>query len=159
MKKETFYRIIILALLILNFGILAFIWQGKTGRPPMPPDGRGGGNPAQIIIDRLHLDDNQQQQYDAMREAHHAKMMDIQQESKKLHDALFDLLKVDKADSAKVNSLVQQIQANEAEKEHITFDHFAQLRAILRPDQKTAFDGLIQDILRQMGNRPPPGRE
>ena len=121
----------------------------------MPPD--GPGNPARLIIERLHLDEQQQKQFGAMREAHHSKMMDIQQDSRKLHDELFELLKADNADTAQSNALIQQIQRLEAEKEHVTFDHFAQLRAILRPDQKAAFDGFIKDLLRQMGG-PPHGR-
>ena len=157
MKKEIFYKFIILALLLLNFGILAIMWQRKDDRRPMPP--AGGGGPARIIIDRLHLDEQQQKQFDVLREDHHSHMMDIQQESKKLHDELFDLLKADNVDTVKRNALIVQIQNNEAQKEQITFDHFAKVRAMLRPDQKTAFDGLIQDILRQMGGHPPQGRE
>jgi len=158
MRKEFFYRIVILALLLLNFGILVFIWQARyEGRLPMPPD--GVGNPAQLIIERLHLDEQQQKQFDVMREAHHSKMMDIQHDSRKLHDELFDLLKADQVDTEKSNALIQQIQSLETEKEHVTFDHFAQLRAILRPDQKMAFNGLIKDLLRQMGGPPPNRRE
>ena len=41
MKKEIFYRVFILLLLILNFGVLGFLWMDRDhGHGPWPWDWR-----------------------------------------------------------------------------------------------------------------------
>lgn len=149
MKKDNFYKIIIVCLLLLNFGILAFMWfEHKEG-----PGHRGG--PDKMIIERLKLDAQQQQQFEGLKHEHHSQMVVIQEEGGKLHDQLFSQLHSTPEDTVAENNLLKQIQENEMQKERVTLAHFRKLRGILRPDQQPLFDDFISELSRQL-MRPPP---
>lgn len=145
MKKEMFHRVVIIILLLLNFGTLGFLWMNSRDnarehghRPPPRPDG--------IIINHLQLNEEQQQQFFASRDEHHSAMVEIQRESSKLHKELFSLLQQVQPDTILKDSLLALIQVQNLRKEEITFHHFQQLRSILKPDQLGRFDELVEDI-------------
>lgn len=146
MKKEMFYRVVIIILLLLNLGTLGFLWvsnnrehtQERGHRPPPRPDG--------IIINRLQLDEQQQEQFFAFRDEHHEQMVAIQRESSRLHKDLFALLQQPDADTTIKDSLLAHIQVLNLRKEEVTFHHFQQLRSILKPGQLGKFDELVEDI-------------
>lgn len=148
MKKDNFYKIIIVSLLLLNIGILAFLWISNKDRQ----EHRGG--PDRMIIERLKLDDKQQAQFEGLKYDHHSQMMTIQEEGGKLHDQLFSLLRSQPEDTVQENTLLKQIQENELQKEQVTLTHFRKLRAILRPEQQPLFDDFISELSREL-MRPP----
>jgi hypothetical protein len=153
MKKENFYRIIILALLLLNFGILGYLWKsnGNEHRPPQHVE------PAGLIIDRLQLDAKQQSAFEELKHAHQQASRKLRDESRELHDALFNTLT--NADTGAVDSLMVQIAKNDEAKELLNYHHFKELKTILKPEQYHLYDEFIEDIARQFGPRqgPPPG--
>jgi protein CpxP len=75
-----------------------------------------------------------------------------------LHDLYFGMLKTDNPDKNKVDSVATLIGAKRKELATATFEHFQQLRAICRDDQKKLFDATIDDIARMVtGPHPPDG--
>lgn len=148
MKKDMFYRAVIIILLLLNLGTLGFMWMngrehtGEHGHHPPRPDG--------IIITRLGLNEHQQEQFFTFRDEHHGQMVEIQQESSKLHKELFALLQQANADTVLKDSLLARIQILNLRKEEVTFHHFQQLRSILNPGQLDKFDDLVEDISQQI---------
>ena len=153
MSRESFYRVIIIALLVLNFGILGFLWMGRHG--DMPPGRRP--EPAGFIIEKLQLDDAQQARFQQLRNTHHKRDMELREESRNLHDALFSLLKNEAADSAKIDNLYNLISVNDRAKEQLNFNHFKELKTILKPEQQKLYQEFIEDIAKQFGPPPPHG--
>jgi hypothetical protein len=151
MKSERFYKIIIICLLLLNIGILSWIWFGAPSKHRHPE------RPDKIIVDRLKLDEQQQNQFESLRDEHHNQMMSIQGEDGRLHDALFALLKKEPVDTIAEVVLLRQLQDNDIKKDQVTFEHFRKLRAILKPEQKLLFDNFISELSRQIMGPHPPG--
>jgi len=142
MSRDRFYQVVILLLLLLNFGILGYLWMGKQDArhmgPPPPPD--------RMIIERLHLDDKQQEQFEGFRDEHHSQMVTLQEQSAELHKELFALLKAPGVNEQAKDSMMGLLQQNSHKKEEITFEHFQKLRAILTPQQQTEFDSFVEEI-------------
>lgn len=152
MKTTNFYKIVIVTLLLINTGTLAYLFIGRNERPGMPPH----GNPVDhLIIERLQLTEAQQQQFDMLKHDHHERMMEWQEQSSRLHSGLFALLKNQEKDTIAIDSFMQLIAANDHKKEMATYEHFEQLRSILRQEQQPAFDGLVEEISQKIMN---PGR-
>ena len=154
MKKENFYKIIIIALLLLNFGVLGYLWSGgRNNHMPPPHDGRGEG-PAGFIIERLQLDAQQQEAFQKLRDAHHVKADELKEESRQLHDVLFAGLTDSSINQPQVDSLMTLIAQNDHAKETLNYNHFKELKSILKPEQYKLYDEFIGDIARRFG--PPP---
>jgi protein CpxP len=147
---------LILLLLLLNFGILGFLWQGRghdrhEGGPPPPPD--------RMIIERLQLNDRQQEQFEGFRDEHHAQMVDLQERSAVLHKQLFALLKDKQVNARAKDSIMNLLQQNSNQREEITFEHFRKLRSILTPRQQAEFDSFVEEVSeRILGPHRGPGR-
>jgi Spy/CpxP family protein refolding chaperone len=159
MNKLRFLSIIAVLLLVLNGGTLIYLLreQGMEDRPPHP-----GNDAADFIIEKLQLDDQQQQQFAGLRQQHRNTIHEAQDEDRRLHDLYFSLLKTDSPDKATVDS-VSALMANQRSIiETATFTHFQQLRKLCREDQKKHFDMIINEIARRIGGPkgppPPPGR-
>src|ERR1043165_6819219 len=159
MRNDKFYKIIIIALLLLNMGVLGYLWFGNN-RHPEP----GGPHRVdELIINKLHLDDKQQHQFQGLKEQHHSQMIKIQQEEGRLHKQLFALLKNDSIDDIERDRLMVHLQENDKRKEEVTFEQFRKLRGILQKEQQPDFDMLVEEIASQIMGRhrdgpPPPGR-
>lgn len=155
MKKDSFLKVVILLLLLLNAGILIYLWLPHDNRLP----GDRPARPERIIIDRLKLDEQQRDQFRQLRDEHHKRMLQIQYETANLHDSLFHLLQQSPVDTAMKYRLLQEIAQNQIQKEEVTFQHFEKLRDILRPEQKKLFDDFVADLSKQIlrsGEGPPP---
>jgi protein CpxP len=150
MTKDSFYKIVIFLLLALNFGILGFLWMHHRPEHDSPPEG-----PDRLIIERLRLDEPQKGQFEELKHEHHSQMVQIQEQSGKTHQQLFDLLKKDPIDTAARNNLILALQQNDKQKELVTFEHFRKLRAILHPDQMPRFDALVQELSMHLLNLGP----
>lgn len=167
MSKEGFYRVVIIALLLLNLGTLGYLWTAQS-RAPQPPEGhRGPGgrhNPMdRLIISRLKLDDSQIPKFEELKHDHHSRMMVLQDEAAQLHDRYFSLLKAEHEDTAARNELMQQLSENNRKRESLNFEHFRDLKGILRPDQQSLFDSFVEELGQEFsthpGRRPPPPEE
>ncbi len=163
MKREHFYTLVIIVLLLLNIGTLAFLYIGRENRgmhPPMPPD-----SPDNIIINELQLDEAQQQQFRMFKHTHRRATDSVQRHIKDAQRALFGLVKQDEMDVELRDSLLNTIEKYESAKHLITIQHFHDIRTILRPAQKELFNGFMEDIGsritgpgRAQQGPPPPRR-
>ena len=157
MSKENFYRLVIVLLLLMNFGILGYLVLGNNDRRGQHPLGPGPGpRPDRIIIERLKLDEQHQEQFHELKYEHHTQMLDAQETSADLHRALFVALKDSTLSTTTMDSLYTQLGQNHLQKERATFNHLKKLRSILKPEQEPFFDDLVEDLSeRIMGPHRP----
>ena len=155
MSKINFLTIAVVLLLLLNAGTLAVVFHWHEGRRSGPQE--GGEGPAAYIIQVLKLDEQQQQQFAELRQAHRQAIRSVHEEDKRLHDAYFSLLKTDRPDRAAVDSVANLLAVEEKLLSTTTFEHFEKLRALCRPDQKVLFDATIDEIAHRMAPPPPQG--
>ncbi|QQV03538.1 MULTISPECIES: hypothetical protein [Chryseobacterium] len=146
MTKNRFYIFMIVGLLISNLLLVIFILKQK------PPHHSG---PRNLIIERLHFDEKQIQEYDILIQQHRIQIRQKEHELMDMKTQYYLLLK--NKNQKKEDSLVQQIGKISMETEKINFEHFQDIRKICHPDQLQDFDHLI-DEFENLFNRPdkPP---
>ena len=149
MNKTTLLTVAVIGLLLLNAGMLVFMFTKKPhDGPPLHEQGREGA--AGFIIEQLKLDDKQQLQFAELRKQHQQETREAQEENHRLHDEYFELLKQDNADKNKVDSLASLIGMQHKKLELAMFNHFQQVRSICHDEQKKLFDATIDEILHHM---------
>lgn len=150
MKKTNLLIASLILLVLLNIGTLGFIIYAQK-RPANEMYSRN--EPSEFIIQKLQLDNNQQKEFEILKQQHHMAAEAIQQKDKQLHDAFFDLLKTDNPDKAKVDSIASLVAGQQRQLVLSAFDHFASLRSICTDSQKKLFDENINEIARIVAER------
>jgi hypothetical protein len=136
MSKTKVLTILVIALIGLNIITLSSrIWH-------KPPGNRAG--PKQIIIDKLHLDEQQVQTYAVLIEEHKLGIEEKTNEMNLAKNALFECLKQDH-DAEKLK-LISRIGMLQSEIEHIHYQHFDGLKKICRPEQMADFNKLTEEL-------------
>ncbi|MFL5763959.1 MAG: Spy/CpxP family protein refolding chaperone [Bacteroidia bacterium] len=154
MDKTKLLRFLVVGLVLLNTACIIFLFAGRRHGPPFPPPMQGGG-PKQIIVDRLHFDAAQQEEFGRLVEVHHHTMDSLVDASKHLHDQLYSLLKSEGMET-QADSLMKAIGTNEMQLEQLNFNHFKDIRKLCKPEQKADFDRLADD-LGSLFHKGPPG--
>ena len=168
--KPKIYLFIIIALLVLNFGTLSFMWLHKPPHPGpefmhdgMPHEREG--NPGEFLIHELNLNESQKTEFKKLRDEHQTTMKQTLDDLKKNKDDLFKMLSSPVMDSSKLNQLTDNIAKGEKQIDLATFNHFQKVRALCDDNQKKKFDEIIGDVLKMMAppgpehDNPPPGSE
>lgn len=157
MNTQTKWLVgLVAALVIVNLGLVAFLWLKKDEKP-LPPQGRDARN---FLVRELSMNEQQVKLFDSSRRQHFEKMRQYNEEMRFLKDRLFGLLKEE--DLAKKNEMVgflkEKICQIQAAIDLETFDHFSKLRSVLNDVQKKQFDTIIQEVLHTIapGGGPPP---
>lgn len=154
MSRTKLLTVSVIALLLLNFGTLAFLLFGRSPEHG-PPPGAGEG-PKYVIIARLHFNKTQQQQYSEMVDEHRSKSRELNGRSRELHDELFQLLKAKDMDDARKTELIGLIAENQKAIERLNTDHFLQIKSLCKGVQLEHFDRLVDDLGRLFAPQHPP---
>jgi protein CpxP len=146
MNNSFQYRylwLVILGLLVLNLGLLGWIWFAPQNRP------RAGGTPAEFLEKELNFTQAQKEQFRLLREDHHAKVQDIRDSIRQMKRQFFEQLGKPMSDSD-----MEKITAGIAEKmarvDKITFQHFKEVRQMCTPAQQQKFDEVIDEMLERL---------
>lgn len=167
MPKTTLLTVAIVALLLLNLGTLAVVWRQRAPMGHRGPGRRDGlrpedrplhdRGPARQISRLLQFDEAQERQFRTLRDRHHARTLELRREARALHRRLY-LVLLDSAATIRRDSLLAAIAANERTRATLNYDHFAELRALCRPAQRTHFRALMEQVADQFvgAGAPPP---
>ena len=153
MKREKLLIIVVIALFVLNLVSLGFLFSGNF----IGAKKNGPGKPDKIIIDGLKLDQNQINQFNAIREGHHQKMMSIEKQEEKARVAFFESLKAEPIDTVQADSFIRFMSTCKLEKDQLTFEHFKELKAICRPDQIPLYNEVIDKVAKILMRGGPRG--
>lgn len=147
MKK---YGWIIGILVVMNIVLLGIVWFGK-------PPHSGGQELRKFVEQNLKFTAAQSKQYDVLIGEHRKRIREIDEQTKKAKQALFQLVN-ESADTVKEKALTEQLAKLAIEKEMVTLNHFRKVRnSICIAEQKVLLDKLISEVLERMSaqNRPP----
>lgn len=144
MKKSVIRNSFIVILLISNTLFIYKWWNA--------PERRHGGGPRNEIIDRLHFDDQQVKEYDILIRAHRSAIEKAEHKLMRQKQQLYANL-----DKPFSETILEEILKTEAEIEHIHFNHFKDIEALCKPNQKAYFKALNKEIadLFSPGKKPP----
>lgn len=138
MNKTKFYILVICLLLISNFVLLYFALQ-KPSRG-FDPDG-----PKNIIIEKLHFDENQIEAYQKLIDKHRQDIRKNNDHILMLKKELYSNLKNDNS-KRELDSITTQIGTIQKQIEEIHFNHFIDIKALCKPNQFSKFDSLNEEL-------------
>jgi len=154
MKNIKTLVVIVVALIAFNCILIGVLWftHFRAGRP-LPPAGPAN----EYLVKQLKLTPEQIKQYDTLREHHMEFTQSVNEMMRAQRDSFFDNLKNPHADALAVSRLESRILDNQGKLDSATFAHFRNFRAMLKPGQQTKFDGLVNNVMRMMGQQHPGG--
>lgn len=138
MSKEKFLTIAVVFLVLLNLGVLTFLFITRPSHPP---------EPWRMVVKEVGFNDQQTQQYFALRDAHRNEMHRLDDQFGETLRDYFDLLKGIPNPSLE-DSLLTRLGRIEREKAMITFGHFREVKSLCRPDQVDAFNRILPELTR-----------
>lgn len=152
MTTTKLLTIAVVALLILNMGLVAVLFWKPTQNGP------SDGGPKTVISRRLHFDTSQQEQYDKLVDEHRHQTRQLNQAGVRLYRQYYQLLKTNQPDTVRSARFSQEIAANQRAIAELNFAHFSALKALCRPDQQADFTRLVDDLTELFGRNPRPNR-
>ena len=135
MKSLSFYRYAAIGLLMLNLLLVGGWWlaarrPGPADRPPY----HGA---------TLGLDTAQRTAFEELAKAHHRTIMDLQHQQQAVVRAHFDQLETTAA-FVPAPAAAGELQRRKID---LTYRHFLEVKALLRPEQYAAFEAFRQSKL------------
>jgi len=151
MNKLRFYRIAVVALLLSNVILLAFMFKGNKKR------GNYNG-PRKVIIKKLKLSDEQIVQYDKLIDEHKPAIAASHKEIRKLKNTLYQMLPQVPQDTVHIDSIQNRLSIVHAKMERIHYKHFLDIKALCTPEQMPAFEALSKKMAKLFATSkaPPP---
>lgn len=137
MNKTKFLTTALVVLVLLNLGTLTFI---LFGQPPHPPK----QDPRSVIIERLHLDQKQIEQYQLLIEQHQRQTNRIAKQIADDKNELFRLLETD--DTLMRHSLLDHLGHLHRQMDVVNVDHFLEIKKMCTPDQLLLFNDLTKEL-------------
>lgn len=159
MDKFTFYRNATFGLLAINLVLLALHILPFISGPP-----NGPGDRMMRAVDQLELDEEQQERFNTSVEVHKARMTRINHEQREILQKYFSGLTTDETNTSP--KLPPKYLAINEEKVTTTYQHFLDVKNILRPEQQQLYQNWVNETTRRiLGSRregpgaPRPGQE
>jgi len=146
MKGTQFYKIVIVLLIIINAGTIAFMWFGRPPHPPQP-----GEHP---IAEKLELTGEALRKVNALEADHHKTKRALMELEHVLHTKLFNAVGRDTS----IDELYENISKNRAEIEKMTFNFFDEISHYCTEAQKVELRKFVQRRLNRLRPGPPPTR-
>jgi hypothetical protein len=140
MNKAKLLSIAVIALLLLNFGILNFIFLSKGNRPS------DRKMPREIVIEKLHFDKNQIVAYEKIIEIHQKTIRDLDSSIRETKNELYQLLNSDKIDSEEKDSLLLELASYQKQIETTHFNHFLDIKKICKKEQLSDYNDLTEEL-------------
>ena len=149
MNKNRFQLFIIIALLVSNVLLIVFIIL------PKKPHGFHPDKPRNIVIDRLHFNDSQIEDYDKLIENHRQTIREKDNQIIELKNKLYLNLTQNNTDESSV-SLINEIAAVQQQIETTHFKHFMDIKSICTNEQMDDYNKLVLDFSKIFSPQPPP---
>jgi protein CpxP len=150
MSKVNWLTGAVVVLLLLNITLLAVLYRSGSHRPG-PPRGEG---PKRLVVERLHFDADQVAAYEALIAEHQEAIRLNDRAMMAARNSLYANLQTQ--DAVISDSLFATIATIQRNIEQVHFAHFADIRALCRPDQLHHFETLSKDLAEVFAQRHPP---
>lgn len=150
MNKTKLLTIAVIVLVVINLLALSFFIANK------PPHGMGERRemPREIVIRKLHFDEQQTKQYEQLIDAHRKKVDSLDNTIKGYKSLLYKQLSSTNTDEKE--QLLLQIATTQATIEKLHFDHFVALKKLCKPDQLDDYNELTHELAKIFSPKLPP---
>lgn len=131
---------------MLMNGLLVFeILTHKPPRHPRHIDYK------QQVIEQLHFDEQQIEAYEKLVQEHQILMVRLEELKGEKMAVYFNQL--NQNDSTNAAELMAEITRLEQQRIQVTYDHFADIKALCRPDQLSGFEEVVQKAIQMLATR------
>lgn len=144
MTKLKIFSIVIFVLLLSNLILIVLLFFHRP-----TPHGRNG--PKKLVIESLHFDSKQIEQYSKLIEQHRAKSRGLEMQIEKLKSELFSTLVSE--NKIKKDSLLLLISKKQSIFEHVHFNHFLDIKRICKANQMNEYKELTKKMARFFGHK------
>jgi hypothetical protein len=146
MKKDRFYKIAVVVLVLINIACLSFLWFNRPPHPPKPG--------AHEISSMLGLTGDNKSKVDKIEKDHHREKRKLVDRDIKLHNELYGIIGTDE----NADSLLNVIDQNKKEIEKMTFDYFDEVASYCNDEQKAELRRFVHHAFEQLipGKGPRP---
>ncbi len=155
MSKKQIIQIIVILLVLVNSVVLGMLWWKQSPNKQKLPS----GSAKEYLAKELAFTQQQQANFDLLRQEHLNGMKDLRDETREAKESLFEYVSADVLDSTAVKEALQRVGNVEMKKDQLTLDHFRKVRKMLTPDQQKKFDTIIKDVMRMMSRQQAPGMQ
>jgi len=142
MKQVQFYKYASLAMLLLNVVLIVLLILGRPSGPPPPR----GGSPEDRVRNLLGLDQQQHANFVASVDDHIMRINTISQQQQASMRPYFQSLTIE-MDSTNFDAALDNVQALEREKIESLFQHFQEIKRLLRADQMDEFEAFVEELV------------
>ncbi len=147
-------RWLVAGLVVVNLGLLAYLWFGPNVRTSSGPKAPNGARAFDFIAAETGMSAEQRDRYAELRDEHQRAIRPLRAELRRRKEILFRGLQSDVVGDSVGGVNARAVGEIEAAIDSVTFAHFRRVRALLAPEQLRRFDAIIMEALRMM--KPPP---
>lgn len=161
MKKDTQIKILLIAiivLLIINIITVFKVWIKPNHERGCAQGMEQGRGPGRFLPEKLEFNEQQNAQFEILREAHHEAVKAIEDSVRILKNNFFGKISEEKIDTAQLNFLSNVITEKHRQIDILTFWHFKAVYKICNESQKVKFESIIKEGLMPEPNRRGPMR-
>lgn len=134
MKKNNFYSVVIVILILINIGTLYFSFKRERVLP------------REIVIKKLNFDSNQIIEYDKTIKKHQKDIRTLDDSIHIIKEKLYTLLTKDNIDLVEKQKLITKLSNFQMDIENTHFNHFLEIKKICKNDQINKFNELSKEL-------------
>ena len=149
MDKVKLLTYAVIGLLLLNVGIISFLFFSRTNRNPEENHRR----PKEFIAEKLHYDANQNEKYESIIPIYKNKIDSLDAINRKLKSELYSQLKLPVVNTIVKDSIINLFLANQKQIEQLHFKHFQDIKSICKSTQLQDFNALTQELGKMFSNQ------
>jgi Spy/CpxP family protein refolding chaperone len=150
MKTNRILTVAVVLLLLVNAVMLVLMVKNR-GHHDMK--NRGGG-PFDMMVKELNMTEQQQSDFNKLKDEHFAAIRPVFDSVKTLKKSLYGMIKAETVNDSLENAYSQLISEQRAIADRLTINHFRKVRALFSGDQQKKFDEFVQKM---MDRRSQPG--
>mgnify|MGYP000096512148 CR=1 FL=1 len=154
MNKTKLLGIAVIALAVLNIGILGFLFLSKDKE-----NSRGRKMPREIVIEKLHFDENQIAEYDITIKTHQKNIRNLDDSIRATKNELYQLLNAENINNSQKDSLFLKLADYQKQIESTHFNHFLEIKKLCKKEQTTDYMSLTEELSRLFSHPRRPRNE
>ncbi|KPJ59349.1 MAG: hypothetical protein AMJ46_11475 [Latescibacteria bacterium DG_63] len=159
--KRNLVILAIVVLVIINISALATIIHNRWFGVPRPPVEPRHMHPVTFLREHLKLDESQIAEFQARRSSFESEIERVREDMEQKREALMEELRAESPDTLRIDQLVEEIGALQAQLQKRAIRHMLQEQSILTPEQREKFFSMFAKHLHKRGQMPwrsPEGR-
>lgn len=151
MTKTRLLSILVIALITLN---IVLIMMFVIKKPHHPPHHKNHEGPKNVVIEKLHFDEEQVASYEKLIAQHQSQINAKDKELKDVKNELYILLSVE--NELDKSALLGEISILKKEIEELHFNHFLDIKRLCKKDQLKDYKELTHELARLFAPHPKP---